>query len=424
MITFIHPNTRSRKKGSRRAKYTTNSLLKDHKKKFSVGTSKQSLNNTSELSEVALDSNETDDKIENTKTNQNSCLPNPPDLSHTNLPSWMQSYFQWHYQTRCNEDAEKYNSATKYLIVVCPKRANTCGGIADRLKPLPYYIHYANVTNRVLLFHWEKPSTIESFLIPSQLNFTVPSWLDVKNIPGVAQIGGTSSHNRHLHSNQKILSAKLQTWDAGRLFYDEHVGPPSFNEIFHDLFRSIFTPVQPLQELIDHTMTSLNLTDGKYVAVHVRARYPTSEIKTKDKGGLLFTDYKHQVTDWSMNAVNCAIQIYPDAPAIYFASDSSEAVNYMQYESPYVTSSHNIVSHNTSKDLLHVDISDYDKYEPHDFYPAFVDLYLIGNAKCVSFGMGGFGRFGQIMSYNYTCNVNHRKFNARVVRCPKPSFLK
>ena len=356
LITFLYPSTRSRRgKGSRGAKYTTNSLLKDHKKKFSLGTIKKY-----------------------------SCQQNPPDLSHTNLPSWIQSYFQWHYQTRCNEDVEKYNSSTKYLIVVCSKRAHKCGGIADRLKPIPYYIHYANLTNRVLLFHWGKPSSIESFLIPSQLNFTLPSWLDLENIPGVAQIGGTSSHQHHLHSEHKILSAKLQTWDAGRLFYDEHVGPPFFNEIFHHLFRSIFTPVQPLQELIDHTMTSLNLTDGKYVAVHVRARYPTSEIKTKDKGGLLFTEYKHQVVDWSMNAVNCALKIYPNAPAIYFASDSSEAVNYMQYESPYATSLHNIVSHNTSKDLLHVDISNHEMYEPHDFYPAFVDLYLIGNAKCVS----------------------------------------
>merc|ERR1712151_1307844 len=142
----------------------------------------------------------------------------------------------------------------------------------------------------------------------------------------------------------------------------------------------------------------------------------TSEIKTKDKGGALFTDYKDKVVDWSLNSLHCAIKIYPNAPHIYFASDSNEAVNYIQYESPYVTTTTNITipkiaSHNTTKELLHLDLSNSTLYNPIDFYPAFVDLYLIGNAKCVSFGMGGFGRFGQIMSYNYSCTYNHRKHN-------------
>ena len=73
------------------------------------------------------------------------------------------------------------------------------------------------------------------------------------------------------------MTAKLQASGAGRLCYDEHVGPPCFNDFFHRLFRSMFIPVQPLQTLIDNTMLSLNLNSNNYVAVHVRERHPTSE---------------------------------------------------------------------------------------------------------------------------------------------------
>ena len=346
--------------GSSKDKFNTNSLLKEHKKKFTVTkgssltSSSSSFNNITDSNNNNNDYTNIDKSLKskqqqqqlysesiignnnNPETRTESCLLNPPNLSHTNLPTWIKTYFQWHYKTRCFEETEQ-NDKIKYLIVVCLDRGIACGGLADRLKPIPYYVHYANMTNRVLLFHWEKPSNIESYLSPSQLNFTLPSWLSLKHVSRV-QISGTKDNNKkYLNSNERIITAKLQTWDAGRLYYDEYVGPPYFNEIFHHLFRSIFIPIPPLQTVIDNTMLSFNLTSNNYVAVHVRARYPTSEIKTKDKGGALFTDYKDKVVDWSLNALNCAIQIDPNTSHIYFASDSNEAVNYIQYESPYVT---------------------------------------------------------------------------------------
>jgi hypothetical protein len=42
-----------------------------------------------------------------------------------------------------------------------------------------------------------------------------------------------------------------------------------------------------------------------------------------------------------------------------------------------------------------------------DLYPIFVDLYLLKNANCMSYGDGGFGQYGLMLSQNHTCSKRH-----------------
>ena len=319
----------------------------------------------------------------------NVCISKAPDLSHTNLPMWIQSYFQWHHQIRCVETSKSKSHNTKYLVVVCREKDTKCGGIADRIKPLPFYIYFANLTQRVLLIHWEKPAPAESFLSPSYLNWIVPEWL----IPDIQKfsrphIKFAEMAKRHVNSTSKVLISKYQTWDAGMLYYDEYAGPPTFNEIYHHLFRSIFQPVPKLQNLIDNTMESLHLTPGKYVAAHVRARYPRglSKDSTVDKEGgfkLLDNKYKHKAIDLITNAIYCAYMLDNNS-TIYFASDSNEAVHYILHESAFHSSPYiQVVGQELIDEPLHFDTANYTMYEPEDFFPAFIDLYLIGNSRYV-----------------------------------------
>jgi len=42
-----------------------------------------------------------------------------------------------------------------------------------------------------------------------------------------------------------------------------------------------------------------------------------------------------------------------------------------------------------------------------DFYPTFVDLLIMAEAKCMSHGVGGFGRFANMLSVDPRCVISH-----------------
>jgi len=78
-----------------------------------------------------------------------------------NVPGWLDDYVKWHQiQRRVN----LYKPETKFLIVACHKN-HMCGGISDRLRPLPFFLMLAHKTNRVLLIKWQK-FELEDFLVP------------------------------------------------------------------------------------------------------------------------------------------------------------------------------------------------------------------------------------------------------------------
>jgi hypothetical protein len=80
------------------------------------------------------------------------------------LPQWLQEYFTWH-----NEQTSKIGAATsdiKYAGLICLPNHNSCGGIADRLRPLLFYLFLAKQSNRVLCIHWTKNFALEEYLQP------------------------------------------------------------------------------------------------------------------------------------------------------------------------------------------------------------------------------------------------------------------
>jgi hypothetical protein len=47
------------------------------------------------------------------------------------------------------------------------------------------------------------------------------------------------------------------------------------------------------------------------------------------------------------------------------------------------------------------------KEDPSAFFGIFVDLIVMSQSRCVSFGAGGFGRFGSLVSFNASCQIPH-----------------
>lgn len=342
----------------------------------------------------------------------------PPWANSPNLPTYIVEYLEWHVQMRCT-NKRAHQDGVKYLLVKCAS-----GGIADRLANLPTYILSAHKMNRVLLLQWNSPFPLEEFLAPHGINWTVPEWLQITN-----NLGHTSlSWNNKVvsHSEETVLLAEgLQlAFEIGKSNYDTHILQQyndsiyTYDRIYHDLFHSVFQLVPAIQSIVDHSMKQLSLTQGNYTSIHLRARHPNSNLpsdNTVDKsGGLEFSGKtKQKLVGMIQHAVDCAANLSPGLP-IFFASDSHHAVNYVLNEFSTKLGIPKLVGLVQNEEPLHFDTPDYKSKTPSDFYPTFVDFWLLGMSRCTAYGTGGYGRLAVRLSYNSSCKANHHKADCQL----------
>ena len=76
------------------------------------------------------------------------------------LPEWIAKYVHWHAHVR----QSGLNKSTPILLVHIS--GHGVGGLADRLRSLPFLLWEAIRTNRLFLMHWSNPCAIEEFLLP------------------------------------------------------------------------------------------------------------------------------------------------------------------------------------------------------------------------------------------------------------------
>ena len=100
----------------------------------------------------------------------------------TTLPQWMKDYFDWHRNqtSTLNETNWFLPDRPKYLLLRCSKSSSRCGGLSDRLKPLPLFVVAAALSKpkpRLLWILWERPAQLEEFLVPNEINWTVPLYV-------------------------------------------------------------------------------------------------------------------------------------------------------------------------------------------------------------------------------------------------------
>jgi hypothetical protein len=82
------------------------------------------------------------------------------------LPKWIIEYVQWHQEMRAKFPGDELFTnpdAPKLLVRTC---LGMCGGLHDRLGQLPWDIYLAMRLNRVLLIAWQRPRSLENFLLP------------------------------------------------------------------------------------------------------------------------------------------------------------------------------------------------------------------------------------------------------------------
>jgi hypothetical protein len=320
-------------------------------------------------------------------------------------------YFAWHTEQRKAMNESNWESF-QYLILRCSEKDGKCGGVADRLKPIPLILLMAARTNRIFMIRWTKPCRLEEFLVPNEGGIigSVPTWMEKKL---------QRRYRRFFYARNKetmmeklkvdknvVAETRIQDVHGGAVLYSAIVATnitessrakdviqDDYDEIYHDLFRAMFRPVAPIQSLINKKLEATGLLPGEFSVAHYRAFYALEHEKEQVPEELLI--------DRAVNSVNCASELRPGGP-VYFASDSKVAVEAVQN---YASQTNRSIFSLDGPEALHLDK---ENGRPSlDFYPVFVDLYLMASGRCVSFGQGGFGQYALLVGHNATCFNRH-----------------
>ncbi len=369
-------------------------------------------------------------------------------VNSTMFPQWLEEYLDWHRGTK-NQLTRSNWDATKYLIVGCFETYDNCGGISDRLKPLPMLLWEAYQTHRILLIWWEKPKSLEEWFVPPNygdggIDWTVPLFLKeeilkaqpkIRDSKGVHYLDNWKRRDKFRmgSSQQRAVVYKIQSPDAGEEHYVEEqilhakkssgsnfsndtlASSPSsiigttYQDVFHQLFRRFFTPSPRLAELLNSKMRQHTLVPGEYTAVHLRALY----------GNRGHRDFKEAI-ELAVLGANCASNLYPGTP-IYFASDMSFAVDAAHaYGNLHGLP---IVSLDSDPDLgstnpIHLDKDpDWKNRSASAYDSTFVDLYLLAESRCVAYSNGGYGLFGSLLSHESECRMRFFKGRKKIKKC-------
>lgn len=355
----------------------------------------------------------------------------------SSLPNWMEEYFAWHNDIKSSLDETNWKS-TKYLILGCFESHSTCGGISDRLKPLPMIVLEAYRHQRLLLIVWERPKSLEQFLTPPPggVDWTAPLWLreNLKRELGEKAIGSSiqtfaqaKTVLRGAHFKVAIVF-KVQSPTSGEDLFREELRKDAtgaeetenerlvprdgstFKDVFHHLFRRFFRPVPRIQELLHNKMISHGLVPGEYAAVHLRALYG----KRKDRD-------LQEMIDLAALGVNCASNLLPGSH-IFFASDSRLATDaardYSEMHSLPVTWIDSANTTGLADDPIHLDKDpDWRTRDASAYDSTFVDLYMLAQSRCVAHSNGGYGTFGSLLSYDAGCNMRFFKGRRETKSC-------
>lgn len=296
--------------------------------------------------------------------------PAAPWRTSTIMPRWMKEYFAWHAQQRAALTADNWNNGTfTFFIVRCIHDDTKCGGTADRLKPLPFYMLVAHAMKRILLFWWEKPAPLELFLQPPAvdgLDWRLPEYI----IQAAGQTRQLRSSVPHMHggaplqrvlgykepdeehpmghlgkpakrTSQILITTKFQSHGHGAYEYNhlrkqysyfhqkynrtlqplnvathEDEVEPTYEQVFRHVWYSTFVPVPAIQQRMATEMTNLGLRRNAFQAIHIRSRYANTMGPAK-------------LRNLCANAVHCIFQANPVLAAtkpIYVSADHESAL--------------------------------------------------------------------------------------------------
>jgi hypothetical protein len=324
----------------------------------------------------------------------------------------MQDYFDWHVKEEARFQANPGDwESFRFLVMRCYQSDN-CGGTADRLKSLPLLVLMAANSSRLLLIKWGNPFDLEEFLLPNEINWTVPHELlpVLASAPRGAVATTAKRLDRLISTNATVIGSKLQIpgayYETDQWKWSPFTHSQTVDEsllLFHDLFRILFRPSPPVAEMVQQELQQIS---RPYIAAHLRAKYPGEPYRTAEDEQLS-QDQKEAILLRSVTqALQCASHLKPKVP-IYFAADATQA-NQLVQQHFHNNRTIRRISTLSAQRASSVHLAFAKLEHPSGYFPIFVDLLMMGNADCVSYGRGGFGQLASYLSYNATCHQFRR----------------
>jgi hypothetical protein len=202
-----------------------------------------------------------------------------------------------------------------------------------------------------------------------------------------------------------LVRSRMQDYHAGSIYYDMELmpGEPTFRAIFHQVWKIFFTPSPAVRGRLENAMSEMGLAPFKYTAAHCRVLYAMDNRP----------EWIQQ--SWAENALNCASELRPKT-TIFFTSDSPKATYYAQQYAKQrnATIATRVPNPNPP---LHIDFG-WRRRPVSDFYDAFVDLYILAQADCVTYNKGGYGLFGSLIGRNASCSLRQDAINRPKIENP------
>jgi len=264
-----------------------------------------------------------------------------------------------------------------------------------------------------------------------------------------------------------------------RATQNAYLNVTSVDALWPGLFRRFFQPAPAVAHFMQSLVHNHSLQAGHYAAAHLRAKWPQALQghrlsyvnqkkwwKADKQGGILNMTDKNTSALIALlgdHVVECAVRIMPETKHVYVCSDASEVIQYLKSNSTSWKDEKNGTTspprqwtganplYRKSKDAnLHgwgvgpwtiptqatiLARPDYLQEAPHfdgqvwdspqAGYGVIVDLWLLAHANCTSHGVGGFGRFGSVLSGNRaTCTSRHRDYEYLSPSCATPQERK
>lgn len=327
-----------------------------------------------------------------------------PWFASNTMPKWMKMYLTWHKEAKANITESNWKDQ-RYLIMTC-YNGQACGNVNSRLRPLPAHIRIAANTKRILLIHWDKPNRLEYFVeTPKEtkdfgdegrsigMDWTVPDYMVWKVRASSQQTATKVLQKQALQLTRTVVNSNfnddtfMEDYYNARLVTDNAKSDDNdkpADQVYRDLFLSMFEPSLALQERVDEVMDHVGITTGNYSVAHVD--YPI--IPSND-------DEEKMMILKTEAALNCLTQVNPDGPYVAFTETLPAAGVATAYG----------LEHGLripAKQITH------DKHVvPKDVMGSFAEIYLMVNAKCVSYGRSSFGALGYILGQDYNCKIKY-----------------
>ena len=173
--------------------------------------------------------------------------------------AWLNEYGQFHQRERFAPNAQ-------YLIYTCrasiPGGPRHCLGVGDRFRLIGFMLRVAAAFQRVLLIDWQSPMPIESFLMPTQIDWRL-------NATEQSRVGHLHVDEWLTHLQSPPRSVRYLRVSGNAPYESFFPGSLNFTASYSTAWKYLFQPSASLLRAVHKQRTGI-FKQKPYIGIHIR----------------------------------------------------------------------------------------------------------------------------------------------------------